>query len=957
MGFIFTLILFAVTLVLSEVLKPKPQVENARPAGLGDFQVPTATEGRPVPLIFGTVLQKGANVIWYGDLRSQRITEKVKTGLFSSKTVTKGFRYFLGLQFGVSRGSDDWRLRRVRIADEDVWTGDQQEGSIQIDAPNLFGGEENGSGGVVGTLSVRIGTDTQIATSYMVDKIAGITGAINYRGTAVLTFEQGLIGLSANLEPWAFEVQRCPNGLGASNPIVNSFDANPACIIYEILTDDEWGLGISPAKINIAQMRTVADTLFNEGNGFSFLWDTKRDLQDIIREIERQIDGILTTNPSTGQFEILLARGGYDINTIPQVNEDDIVGNDGISGFSRGAWEDTQNFIQVQYQHRDREYADSWAPAVDEGNIKVQLGNVVNANLTYPGVKDPALANAIAWRELRTLSAPLLKVTLTLSRKFWDLRPSDVVAWTDADLGITQLPLRATRVNKGTLVDGSIIVDFVEDIFVTDTPAFAVPDGGQWDPPSDDLVDIPSGDRQIFEAPRAFCDRDTDSPGVLDRVWVGVRNQGDGAVSAEILNNGSVDIGDLADFALAGTLNAPLGKASESLGTQDIRVDAGPDTRQLLLLAYPDTVTASEIGANLPHLIRIGDELLSFESMTDLSPTFDAVQLNNVKRALCDTVQPVEDHPALTRVWFLIGNITSSVGRLAAMSVEVLTESPLDVLTPGEASPTNFSLQDRAHKPYPPSRLSFNSTVYPSSFNLDSNINGYNSIDDRGSLIDFSRRDYRLANEFDKHDGAEAVLPADFPAANSTEYRMRVINDPSGANTTLFTTDWTTGDGSGFELRRTEILEATDGVVPADLRIEIETRHTDPIVPGGPIESIQVLRHDITVNSFLDDGNFQNLGVLDTNEVSPVFVSPTTSIGHQVSIGAPLADGEVQYRVNGGSWTSTGINTVTTSGTFNANAGDDVEFRHTGATFPNTLHFLLIDSNSSVTDAYAILRL
>ena len=39
-----TLLLFVVTIVLSELLRPKPDIEDARPAGLGDFQVPTTTE-------------------------------------------------------------------------------------------------------------------------------------------------------------------------------------------------------------------------------------------------------------------------------------------------------------------------------------------------------------------------------------------------------------------------------------------------------------------------------------------------------------------------------------------------------------------------------------------------------------------------------------------------------------------------------------------------------------------------------------------------------------------------------------------------------------------------------------------------------------------------------------------------------------------------------------------------
>lgn len=68
---IVSLVLSVASTVLSMLMQPKPLPPIA--ASLSDFQVPTAEEGRPIPVIFGTVLIKGANVIWYGDLRQDSI--------------------------------------------------------------------------------------------------------------------------------------------------------------------------------------------------------------------------------------------------------------------------------------------------------------------------------------------------------------------------------------------------------------------------------------------------------------------------------------------------------------------------------------------------------------------------------------------------------------------------------------------------------------------------------------------------------------------------------------------------------------------------------------------------------------------------------------------------------------------------------------------------------------------
>jgi hypothetical protein len=55
-------------------LAPRPPAP--KPAALEDFDVPTAEQGRPIPVIFGTVTVTGPNVIWYGNLRTEAIKQK-----------------------------------------------------------------------------------------------------------------------------------------------------------------------------------------------------------------------------------------------------------------------------------------------------------------------------------------------------------------------------------------------------------------------------------------------------------------------------------------------------------------------------------------------------------------------------------------------------------------------------------------------------------------------------------------------------------------------------------------------------------------------------------------------------------------------------------------------------------------------------------------------------------------
>lgn len=74
MNFVYYLIVLVVSSLISYALAPKPP--KPKPAALEDFDIPVAEQGRPVPVIFGTVLVKGPNVLWYGDLRSTAIKAK-----------------------------------------------------------------------------------------------------------------------------------------------------------------------------------------------------------------------------------------------------------------------------------------------------------------------------------------------------------------------------------------------------------------------------------------------------------------------------------------------------------------------------------------------------------------------------------------------------------------------------------------------------------------------------------------------------------------------------------------------------------------------------------------------------------------------------------------------------------------------------------------------------------------
>lgn len=149
------LIYIGVSLAIAYLSQPKP-LEPPKPAGLEEFDIPTATEGRPVQVLFGKRRIKGANVVWFGDLKSTEIKKGGSSGFLGigkTKPQTVGYKYFLGMHLILGYSNADG-VKQIWVGEKCVWptpnnsTDEAVDGetNITINAHNIFGGEEKGGG-------------------------------------------------------------------------------------------------------------------------------------------------------------------------------------------------------------------------------------------------------------------------------------------------------------------------------------------------------------------------------------------------------------------------------------------------------------------------------------------------------------------------------------------------------------------------------------------------------------------------------------------------------------------------------------------------------------------------------------------------------------------------------------------------------------------------------------------
>ena len=262
-----------------------------------------------------------------------------------------------------------------------------------------------------------------------------------------------------------------------SNEKLEVWDMNPAHIIYNVLTNTEWGMGYSAADIDDDSFKKAADALYDEKFGLSIAWRREEVIEEFINIILKTVDAYLRINVLTGKFELILIRADENIDNLPILDEDHIIN---LEKYDRAAWGNTPNELILTY--RDRNEESVTVTVQNLAAIDIQSG-VISTTAEYVAIHEPELAARVAQRDLLMATTPLAKVTMTVTRIAFLLQVGDRFMFRWANLGITSIVMRVTSINKGLYEDGEITIEAVEDIFAMPTTTYVRSQGVAWSPP------------------------------------------------------------------------------------------------------------------------------------------------------------------------------------------------------------------------------------------------------------------------------------------------------------------------------------------------------------------------------------------------------------------------------------------------------------------------------------------
>lgn len=458
---------------------------------------------------------------------------------------------------------------------------------------------------------------------------------------------------------------------------------NAVHVIRECLTDTEWGLGEPEAAIDENSFALAAVTCFNEGLGFSWLWDKVKPIHEFISEVAKHINAVVFRDRVTNLWRITLIRKVQALGTLTVVTTDHV---QKINKLSRKGFHDLTSQYVLTYES-NLTYKEATVRVAD-ASLAARQGKEVVTSATFSGVATPEVAQIIAMRELKALSVPVYVGSLTGDRTLARLNPGDAFILKAMGGLEGDLVLRVVSLELGTAMKEPVTLEFTEDAFEATSGVRVFQEGSKWTPPSAEA--LPVTIRKVFESPyyaQALEKGDAAAQAIPTSstfVRATAVSPSGLAITSELWDTTATtfSLAGLIDFQFAGLLTEAIDKLTTTLAIGSIEDESNLSTGLILYLE---------------------EELLAVTGYDLAAGTLE------VSRGVLDTVP----EPHASGTWVIgVRTLNSKdpteylVGE--TLRAKLLTKTPSETLALADAPEDSLELIGRMHRPYPPGNLQIN---------------------------------------------------------------------------------------------------------------------------------------------------------------------------------------------------------------------------------------------------------
>ncbi|MFT0211840.1 phage tail protein [Pseudomonas sp. F1_0610] len=618
----------------------------------------------------------------------------------SKKSVVIGYKYYMGIHMGACRGPVD-ELVEITADGKQIYKGNaNQTQTIYIDKPGLFGGEKK-EGGIQGSLHLMMGEKTQQAPSALKSMLGGDVPA--FRGIVSLFYDGLIAAMNPYIKPWKIRLRRTTKGWDGDNtwyagkatiPLKDGqiHAMNPAHIIYECLTNRDWGGGMDRSLLSDASFRLAADRLAQEGFGLCIRWTRQEAVKSFVETIVNHIGASLYQSRFDGLFYLDLIRDDYDVDSLPYFDEENglLTIEEDDNGASSGAVNELILRWHDPITDNDRQWRERNLAAIHSD------GQVITTSLDYSGIPTEELAGRVANRELAQRAANLKRFKVKLDRRGWRIEPGKPLRISSKRRGINNLIVRAGRVEDGTLSSGEMTITVVQDVFGMPAQSISEAQPPQWVAPD--------------RTPQVAYKRK-----LIERNWRDIVSMTTEA-EVNLIPSTACYLTSLAikptslhqnyDLETRVGVGAWENKDTASFA-ELLRLSIAIDALNNTLFVSGDMLVLSDVEVGSAAII--GDEIVRIDYI-DVA----AGQIK-VGRGCVDTVPTA--HDAGSEIWFYddtVGIDQTEYAPSTTVQARVITRTSEATLNPVLAAIDSLTMQQRQARPYPPANVKINGEYYPS---------------------------------------------------------------------------------------------------------------------------------------------------------------------------------------------------------------------------------------------------
>lgn len=253
------------------------------------------------------------------------------------------------------------------------------------------------------------GDDDQVLDTVQ-EKLLAAHGHPSYRRQAVLVLKGFLFGQEKVSAPSIeVEVRRKPRQTIITGPAAEldaDGQANPLCVIAELITDPVFGLGRPTTIIHQASWQAVADELYARAGEtyISPVYERSQPARALIEEIRSYYDGWFRHDEDglirAGRFPHNEAPPAFTVDNT--ITADDLLAEPTIDS---GAWADTFNEVVVKYRDGENAYKDASFKLTSGYNRKV-VGEPRQTTLDRPFITRHDQSSYAAAEFLKVVSGP-----------------------------------------------------------------------------------------------------------------------------------------------------------------------------------------------------------------------------------------------------------------------------------------------------------------------------------------------------------------------------------------------------------------------------------------------------------------------------------------------------------------------------------------------------------------------